>query len=88
MKLTGISRKQAGVIYRNYKLGNLDLTEKQISLIYDYSDFSSNWAQPCEYDMVSCLREAIDAIFAKDMDGAAAKLDRFFSIHSRNFVAC
>lgn len=34
----GITRKMAGVIYRHFKLGDINLTKEEISALYDEAD--------------------------------------------------
>lgn len=34
----GITRKMAGIIYRNFKLGNISLTKEEVSSLYDEAD--------------------------------------------------
>lgn len=83
----GLSRKQAGVIYRNAKLGNIDATKEQLSSMYDYVEIYSNYVESFEHDMLNALRECIDAIFANDFAIAQEKFDRFSYIHSLHFAA-
>ena len=85
MRLTGISRKQAGVIYRNWKLGNIEMTQETVGMMYDFADFTTCNAQQCDIDLVDYLREAIDAIFANDFETAQARIDRFAKIHALNY---
>lgn len=82
MKVNGISKKQAGVIYRNWKLGNLDMTQDMVSFVYDYADFSTNYGTPTDYTIVSDLRECVDYLFAGEFEEAQASLGHAIKAHS------
>lgn len=86
MQLTGISRKQAGVIFANWKRGNIEATQSIISEVYNYSEFRTVNAQQCECDMVDYLRECIDAIFANDYSAAQDRLDRFVAVRNLHYT--
>lgn len=83
----GISKKQAGVIYGNWKRGNLVATEATIHDVYDHVDMYTQHVQSWQADMVNALRGCIDAIFANDYETAQAQLDRFATIRDIHLAA-
>lgn len=83
----GISRKQAGVIYGNWKRGNLVATDETIHYVYDHVDMYSMHVQSWQVDMVNALRGCIDAIFANDYETAQSQLDRFVGIRNIHLTA-
>lgn len=64
---TWISKKQIGVIFANWKKGNLNLTEEQIKWLYndcaEVKGFNNN--NHFE-DVLRRVKSAIDSIFAGD----------------------
>lgn len=81
-----ISKKQAGVIYRNWKQGNLTATKETMNLVYACAEY--NVTTDSLFDELTYeLRACIDAIFANDMAKAQECLDRFVTIRSRKLVA-
>lgn len=82
------SRKQAGVIFANWKQGNLHATDTTIKHMYSYADgWSMHW-QPQDLDMIQCIRAAVDCIFAGNIDGAQAQLDRFEDVYDLHYTDC
>lgn len=81
-----ITKKQAGVIYRNWKLGNLTATKETMNKVYDYAEYYVSTDSKAE-DELSALRACIDAIFANDMAEAQSQLDRFVSLRNLHYAA-
>ena len=77
----GLSRKQAGVIYGNWKRGNLESTQEVMGWVYDFSEMFASNVTDREMDMLRSLRDCIDAIFANDYEAAQGKLERFAGLH-------
>ena len=77
----GLSRKQAGVIYGNWKRGNLESTQEVMGWVYDFSEMFASNVTDREMDMLRSLRDCIDAIFASDYQTAQDKLERFAGLH-------
>ena len=79
------TRKQMGVIYRAVKDGKLDLTNEQVSYLYDYADrdadevvCNSNNAK--FFDTLHYgMRNAIDFIFAGDYDHAMVSINNMLN---------
>lgn len=67
MYYTWISKKQIGVIFCNWKKGNLNLTEEQIKWLYaecaEIKGFNNNMSFE---DVLRRVRSAIDSIFSND----------------------
>lgn len=78
VQMNSFSRKQAGVIYRNLKEGNLEMSQDAVSRMYDLvndgSGIDHNGSINSE---IQDLRLAVDAIFADDFAKAQKMLDRF-----------
>lgn len=71
-----ITKKQAGVIYRNFKLGNIQATADEMSMMYDFVDGRcSAWSAE---KMYYALKNCIDFILEGNFDSA--------NVSFRNFV--
>lgn len=75
MKTTFISRKQAGVIYKNVKQGTIKMSKSAISAMYDVAGVEV--FNDVMTDMIERLLAAVDAIFSGNIEGAQAELDVF-----------
>ena len=83
-KKTIITRKQAGVIYRNVKQGALSMSKKAVSAMYDVTDLDLrdySYVDPIA-DQVERLLLAVDAIFSGDLAPAQAELDAYSAIYA------
>ena len=83
MEIRTITRKQAGVIYANVKRGNIEMSREAVSAMYDfvgsvYVGCTSTASDVTE--KVAALRNAIDAIFAGDLDAAQTGADHFAAL--------
>lgn len=77
-----LSRKQAGVIYRNVKAGALVMTREQIGSMYDLADGRIIWNDRlAEYD--DELVAAVDAVFSGNLSVAQEHIDRAVLVHAR-----
>lgn len=84
-----ITRKQAGVIYRNYKEGNITATEQQISELYNKwtENFVMQTTDSHVADVVDRFCACIDAIFAGDLETAQHEFDGAFNAISIYWTA-
>ena len=82
-----ITKKQAGVIYRNFKAGNVKVSQQVISKIYDFAAY--NWVEQTTDSVTSGLVDilcaAIDALFAGDYEAAQNELDGFVAEFNRRY---
>ena len=69
------SRKQAGVVYRNVKQGNLEMTKEAIAFMYDHADVERYHDSSVISTMCEAVRDAVQAIFDGDMVLAQACLN-------------
>lgn len=73
----GLTRKQVGVIFSNYKRGNLNINEKEISYLYNnvadkkYSVLGLNTKTRDTFDR---LRDALELVFAGCYHTAAKEI--------------
>ena len=82
----GYSRKQAGVIYRNVKEGKIEMSKTAISVMYDNVgtvEIVDNTTAEFAQEGVTCIRLAVDAIFADDYRLAQMHISDF----EREFAA-
>lgn len=83
MKDSTISRKQAGVIYRNVKKGTVEMSQKAVSAMYDLAGRTfEGWERGTDlYDteqmLIGQLLNAVDAIFAGRIEDAQSNIDAF-----------
>lgn len=83
MKDFTISRKQAGVIYRNVKQGTVEMSKKAVSAMYDLAGRTfESWERgtdlyDAEQELVGMLLNAVDAIFAGRIEDAQSNIDAF-----------
>lgn len=83
MKDFTISRKQAGVIYRNVKLGTVEMSQKAVSAMYDLAGRTfESWERgselyDAEQELVGMLLNAVDAIFDARIEDAQSNIDAF-----------
>lgn len=83
MKDFTISRKQAGVIYRNVKQGTVEMSQRAVSAMYDLAGRTfERWERGTDlYDaeqaLVGMLLNAVDAIFAGRIEDAQSNIDAF-----------
>lgn len=80
-----ITKKQAGVIYRNWKQGNLTATKETMNRVYAYAEYFVTTDAVID-NLVTILRACIDAIFANDMAEAQSMLDLFVSTESHVYA--
>ena len=82
----GLSKKQAGVIYGNWKRGNLESTQEVMGWVYDFVEIYTTHVDDREMDMLHSLRDCIDSVFKNDYETAQNKLDRFAGLHKMTFA--
>lgn len=68
-RVFGLTRKQAGVIFKNYKQGNLNLTDADVKFLYD-SLVGDSYPDATMQDVYSKAHKAVDACFAEDYEEA------------------
>lgn len=78
-----ITRKQAGVLFRAYKSGELDVTKQQIDLVYTRFASESPHFSTNSHDQNSAanLKTVINALFAGDKPAANAAFGHFLSYY-------
>ena len=83
-KKTIITRKQAGVIYRNVKQGALSMSKKAVSAMYDVTDMDARDYPTLDAiaDEIERLLLAVDAIFAGDLAAAQGEIDAFAALYA------
>ena len=81
-----ISKKQAGVIYGNWKRGNISATKETMSSVYSYAEHFVTTDSKVE-ELVDELRACIDAIFSHDYEKAQEAIDRFVMLGNRYYTA-
>lgn len=86
MAAKNISKKQAGVIYGNWKRGNLVATKETMNLVYSFAEYFVTTDSVTE-NLVTILRHCIDSIFKNDLDSAQHELDLFVTIYNRSYSA-
>lgn len=76
--MTFLTRKQAAVIFTNYKSGKLNLKESAVKLLYNDCTLDKNGNAPyingynnnMVYELIAGFRAVLDAIFANDFEKA------------------
>lgn len=72
--------KQAGVVYRAFKEGKIEMTKGDASKLYDFAGsvevLNTNSAKVVE-TIAYAIRNAVDAIFAGDYATAQTSIDNF-----------
>lgn len=83
-KKTIITRRQAGVIYRNVKQGALSMSKKAVSAMYDVTDLDLRDYSYVDAiaDQVERLLLAVDAIFSGDLAAAQAEIDAYSALYA------
>lgn len=86
---TYISRKQIGVIFANWKRGNLSLTEDHIHWLYnrcaEIRGFNDNNAFE---DVLQRVKHGVDAIFAGDLAEAQEKIEEAYDYYHIIYAEC
>lgn len=76
----GYTRKQAGVIFSNYKRGNIQITKENVNTLYNYADWCSDWMKQSDKDYCNAIKAAVQACFDSDYDKAQSMLDHAFYV--------
>lgn len=71
----GLSRKQVGVFYANYKNGNLDLSDDVITYLYDYVADKKYYKNSLRDDEFGRLRFALELVFEKCYHAASKEIN-------------
>ena len=81
---TIITRRQAGVIYRNVKQGTIVMSKSAVSAMYDVTDMDARDYPTLDAiaDEIERLLLAVDAIFAGDLAAAQGELDAFAELYA------
>lgn len=83
MYYTWISKKQIGVIFSNWKRGNLNLTEEMIKWLYntcaEVKGFKNNFRFD---DVLSRVRSSIDMIFSGEYADAEDTLNTAYNLYN------
>ena len=85
-----VSRKQAGMVYRAYKTGEIDVTEQQISMMYkrytrDSYESPSVSTDSAANDAANKLRATVSAIASGDSAAANSLFTSFLDTHYMHF---
>ena len=79
---TFISKKQIGVIFSNWKKGNLNLTEDEIKFLYNNCaeirglNFNHNFD-----DVLQRVKYAIDSVFANNFSEAESQIKSAYRLY-------
>ena len=81
---TIITRRQAGVIYRNVKQGAIVMSKSAVSAMYDVTDMDARDYPTLDAiaDEIERLLLAVDAIFAGDLAAAQGEIDAFAALYA------
>lgn len=82
MYYTWISKKQIGVIFSNWKRGNIELTEAQIKWLYNSCAEVRGYNNNRFEDVLRRVKSAIDSIFANDFDGAKTAINGAYDLYN------
>lgn len=87
MYYTWISKKQIGIIFANYKRGNINLTEEHIKWLYaecaEVKGFNNN--NHLE-DILCRVRRAIDSIFSNNYAEAEKAIIASYDLYNKIFA--
>lgn len=75
----GLTRKQCGVIFSNWKRGNIEATELMIKWMYDIIQDSRVYITSSEAEYNDTMRMTLDAVFAGEYEEASAMFKNAFS---------
>ena len=87
MYYTWISKKQIGVIFSNWKRGNLDLTEEQIKWLYNNCAEVKGFNNNNNFqDVLSRVKSAIDSIFDNSYSEAEESIKSAYHLYNAIFA--
>ena len=87
MYYTWISKKQIGVIFSNWKRGNLDLTEEQVKWLYNKCAEVKGFNNNNNFqDVLSRVKSAIDSIFDNSYSEAEESIKSAYSLYNAIFA--
>lgn len=84
----GLTRKQCGVIFSNWKRGNIEATKEMISWMYDTVQDRSVLANSAEAEFFTTMRYCLDHIFAGEYEEATASFNNAYIRYNAKFQAC
>ena len=83
MYYTYISRKQIGVIFSNWKRGNLNLAEEQINWLYNTCAEVKGYNNNHDFDAVlQRVKAGIDHIFNGDLEEAQKSIEGAYKFYN------
>lgn len=86
MYYTFITKKQIGVIFKNWKQGNIKLEEEIIKFLYDHCAEVRGYKNDNNFeDMLVRVKDAIDKIFSEDYEGAEEEIEGAYGFYKINF---
>lgn len=86
MYYTYISKKQIGVIFRNWKQGKIKLDEEVIKFLYDHCAEVRGYKNDNNFeDVLKRIKDAIDKIFSNDYKGAEEEIKGAYEWYNVNF---
>lgn len=86
MYYTFITRKQIGVIFANWKKGNLNLDEKIIKFLYDKCAEVRGYKNNNNFeDVLVRVKDAIEEIFANNYADAEREIENAYNVYNINF---
>lgn len=74
----GLSRKQCGVIFANWKSGKIKASDKMIKWLYNEIQDSRVLANQPDAEFNKSMKNCIEYIFANDYESANASFDNAF----------
>ena len=78
MLVYGLTRKQCGVVFANWKKGNIEATETMIKWMYDIIQDSCVYVTSAEAEYRKTMKNVVDHIFAGDYESATASFQNAF----------
>jgi len=84
MAYSNFSRKQAGVLFKNFKEGKLKMTDETVKMMYAQADAYINHDVVLD-DIEAKLRNAVDAVFQNDLAKAQEEIDLAAKVYNAHF---
>ena len=81
-----ITKKPIGVIFKNWKQGNIKLEEEIIKFLYDHCAEVRGYKNDNNFeDVLVRVKDAIDKIFSEDYEGAEEEIKGAYGFYKINF---
>lgn len=83
MYYTFITRKQIGVIFANWKKGNLELDEKVVKFLYDHCAEVRGYKNNNSFeDVLARVKDAIEKIFSNEYKEAEEEIQQAYDLYN------